>query len=311
MPAPKRNLARILTLSLGGLWLLDGILQLQPAMFTGAFVEQVLAPTLTSQPHWMVAVINFGINVWNLNPVLFNLAAAVVQLFIGFMILLPALKRQRDNKNNEHIAQRRLDLQRFALWLSVFWALLIWIFGEGLGILFTGSATFYAGAPGSALLYAILALFLLYDANERRDATATAAASDKSTERPLKKLPVVAGIIFLAGAALQLTPMFWQPTMLSMLAMVPSVSGWLGQFGAQGTMLGNFLAIDALAALGIFLILMPRNRTVAWLACAFLVAVWWIGQNFGGIFTFPFGTATDPNSALVMMLFLVPIILNP
>jgi hypothetical protein len=49
----------------------------------------------------------------------------------------------------------------------------------------------------------------------------------------------------------------------------------------------------------------PRSRTVAWLACAFLIAVWWIGQSFGGIFSFPDGTAPDPNSAVVLVLFLV------
>jgi hypothetical protein len=298
MPTKKPNLARILTISLGGLWLLDGILQLQPAMFTSAFVQQVLAPTLQGQPSAIAAIINFGITVWNLNPFAFNVVAAGIQLLIGVMLILTF--RRGDGRT-----------KRFALWLSVAWALIIWIFGEGFGMIATGNATFYTGAPGSALLYAILALFLLDEMNEQRAANSDTFNKDgaaKNTKQPLAKLPIVAGIIFLVGAALQLAPMFWQPTMLSMLATVPAVSNWLGAGslgGAQGTMLGNLLAIDILAALGIFLICLPRSRTVAWLACAFLIAVWWIGQNFGGTLTFPGGTATDPNSAVVLVLFLV------
>jgi hypothetical protein len=295
MPAKKPDLLRILTISLGALWLLDGILQLQPAMFTSAFVQQVLATTLQGQPPAIAAIINFGIAVWNLNPFWFNIAAAGIQLLIGMLLIIPFMRRSEKIGPSDRAAA----ITKFALWLSVAWALIIWIFGEGFGMIATGSATFYTGAPGSALLYAILAVFLLDEMNERRD---------KTDKHPLAKLPIAAGIIFLIGAALNLTPMFWQPTMLSMLATVPAVSNWLAAGslgGAQGTMLGNLLAVDVLAALGIFLICMPRSRTVAWLACAFLIAVWWIGQSFGSIFTFPGGTATDPNSAVVLVLFLV------
>jgi len=97
--------------------------------------------------------------------------------------------------------------------------------------------------------------------------------------------------------------------MLSMLAMTPSVSGVLGTFGSQGTIIGNLIAIDMLICLGIFLILVP-NRSVAWITILFLIAVWWIGQSFGGLQTFPGGTATDPNSAPILILFLLPIFFN-
>ena len=120
---------------------------------------------------------------------------------------------------------------------------------------------------------------------------------------------MMAGVIFLIGAALNLVPMFWQPTMLSMLSGIPAMSGWLSLFGAQGTMFGNLIAINILFCLGAFLILVP-DRAVAWTAIVFLIAIWWLGQNFGGILTFPFGTATDPNSAPVLILFVMPILLG-
>jgi hypothetical protein len=272
----ERRLERIIAICLGSLWLFDGILQLQPAMFTSTFVSTVLAPNLQNQPSIVADIVAFGIHVFSMNIFWWNFASAFIQIFIGVLLLLPL----------------RDDVKRFCLWLSVAWALIIWIFGEGFGNLMTGNATFYTGAPGAVLLYLILALFLLYP-----------------RKLPLQKLPMAAGILFLIGAALNLAPMFWQPTMLSMMAAVPGVSGWLSTFGSQGTMIGNFLAIDILVCLGIFLLLIP-NRTVAWVTIAFLFMVWWLGQNFGGILTFPTGTATDPNAALLFIVFLIPIFFN-
>lgn len=267
------DLRRILTVCLGGFWFLDGVLQLQPAMFTQAFVNTVLVPNLQGQPPVIESLVAFGIHIFSLNVFWANFGSALIQLAIGVLLMLPF----------------RPTIQRFGLWLSIVWALIVWIFGEGFGNLFTGSATFYTGAPGSVLLYLILALFLLY-----------------YSDSVGKRLPLVAGIVFLLGAALNLMPMFWQPTMLSMLAMMPAVSTPLAAFGAQGTMIGNLVAVDILLFIGIFVILTP-NRLVAWTVIVFLVIVWVIGQNFGGLQTFPFGTATDPNSAPLLMLFLLPI----
>ena len=266
----KWDLKRTITVCLGGLWLLDGILQLQPAMFTNAFVSTVLAPNLQNQPSTIESIVAFGIHLFSSNIFWWNLASALIQLLIGIILIFPFQEK----------------VQRFGLWLSVGWALVIWIFGEGFGNLFTGSATFYTGAPGSALLYLILALCLIYSFHRR--------------------LPLIAGIVFILGAILNLMPMFWQPTMLSMLTMTPSISAALGTFGSQGTMICNLIAVDALILLGFFLIFIA-NRSVAWITILFLLAVWGIGQSFGGLQTFPIGTATDPNSAPLLILFLLPL----
>ena len=272
----ERRLEKILTICLGSFWLLDGILQLQPAMFTSTFISTVLSPNLQNQPPILANIIAFGIHIFTINIFWSNLVSALIQLLIGALLLLPL----------------RNDVKRFGLWLSVSWALIVWIFGEGFGNLATGSATFYTGAPGAALLYLILAIFLLYP-----------------KKLPLEKLSFVAATLFLLGAALNLAPMFWQPNMSSMLAMAPAVSGWLGTFGSQGTLLVNLLAIDMLVGLGIFLMLVPI-RSVAWVTIAFLLIVWWFGQNSGGLLSVPGGTATDPNAALLFVLFLIPIILK-
>jgi len=256
------KLWRTLTIALGGFWLLDGVLQFQPAMFTNMFVSMVLAPNLVGQPGIIASIISFGIRIWSTNLFWFNFVAALIQVVIGALLILPLWTRARDGA------------VRFGLWLSVFWALVIWIFGEGFGNLFTGSASFYTGAPGSALLYAIIALFILDAMNENNDA-------------PLQKLPGTVGVLFLVGAVLNLAPMFWQSGIMS-----------------------NLAAVAILACLGIFLILTP-NRPVAWVIIVFLVVVWWLGQSFGGLGTFPGGTATDPNSAPFLVLFLLPIFFMP
>lgn len=240
------DLKRILTICLGGFWLLDGILQLQPAMFTNVFVNTVLTPNLQSQPSFIEHIVSFGITIFSLNIFWFNLASALIQLFIGILLIFPFQN----------------SAQRFGLWLSIIWALIVWIFGEGFGNLFTGNATFYTGAPGSALLYLILAICLLYSW--------------------YGKLPLIAAAIFLIGAFLNLMSMFWQTGIL-----------------------GNLLAVDVLIWLGIFIILVP-NRIVAWTTISFLVIVWAIGQSFGGLQTLPGGTATDPNSAPLLILFILP-----
>lgn len=270
----ERRLERILTICLGVFWLLDGILQLQPAMFTNVFVNTILAPTLQNQPSFIADIIAFGIRIFSINSFWFNLGSALIQLLIGALLLFPV----------------RNNARRIGLWFSVAWALIIWIFGEGFGLLATGSATFYTGAPGSALLYLIIALCLLYSWQG--------------------KLSIAAGVIFLLGSVLNLMPMFWQPTMLSTLSIIPGISGLLGTLGATGTMYGNIIAVDLLMLLGLFLIFIP-NRTVAWVSIAFLAIVWVVGQNFGGLQTFPFGTATDPNSAPLLALFILPIFFTP
>ena len=111
---------RVLTVGLGGLWLLDGILQLQPAMFTNGFVNAVLAPNTQGQPNMIGTAVTFGIHLFDTHLIWFNLASALLQLLIGVLLLFPFSKK----------------IQSLGLWLSAGWALIIWIGGEGLGNIF-------------------------------------------------------------------------------------------------------------------------------------------------------------------------------
>lgn len=276
------TLERLVTILLGLLWIIDGILQFQPEMFTKAFITTVLYPNLSGQPFFIPNIIKFGIHLFSINYVLTNLGSAVIQILIGLALILPIQKHY----------------QRIALYISIAWSLIVWILGEGLGNILTGGATFFTGAPGSVVLYLILGVFLLYP-----------------KRFPLTKLPRAAGILFLFGAVLNLFPMFWTKDGIQMLFQLSSGDSinaiatpakYLANSMASSPIISNGILILLLGFFGVQLLLKPK-RTVVWSMMIFLVLVWWLCQDLGGIQTFPGGTATDPNSAPLFILFLLPL----
>src|SRR3984893_19560326 len=82
----NRTVERGIMLVLGFLWILDGVLQLQPAMFTQELSTSVLAANLLGQPIAMTKIINFSIQSFSVNPFLANLVSALVQIFIGLLL---------------------------------------------------------------------------------------------------------------------------------------------------------------------------------------------------------------------------------
>lgn len=125
-------------LALGGFWLLDGALQLQPFMFTGGFAKHVLEPAAMGQPSFLQALVRLNASVVLWHPAVFDTFFALTQLALGAGLLW-----------------RRSA--RLALAGSVVWALGVWVTGEGMGGVLSG-AGLSAGAPGAALLYVALAV---------------------------------------------------------------------------------------------------------------------------------------------------------
>lgn len=276
------TLQRLVTILLGLLWLIDGILQFQPEMFTKAFVTNILAPNLQGQPFFITNIIQFGIHLFSMNYLFTNLGSAVVQVLIGLALILPVSKRY----------------QRIALYISIAWSLVVWILGEGLGNILTGMASFYTGVPGSVTLYLILAVFLLYP-----------------KRFSLTNLPKAAGILFLFGAFLNVLPMFWTKEGIQMLFQFSSAdtikaiaapATYLSNVMSSSPVISNDILVLLLGFFGVQLLLKPK-KIIVWSMVIFLVFVWWLCQDLGGIQTFPGGTATDPNSAPLFILFLLPL----
>jgi hypothetical protein len=132
------GLQRALQIALGAVWLLDAALQYQPYMFTRGFPD-MLAMAATGQPGIVAGPVTLTAQAVSANPAAWNAAFATIQLALAVGLLFRATARA-------------------ALAGVVVWALSVWWLGEGLGGVFTTAASPLAGAPGAAVLYALLAV---------------------------------------------------------------------------------------------------------------------------------------------------------
>jgi hypothetical protein len=126
----------LLRLALGAVWLTDGLLQWQPGVFRG-FLD-LIQQSAQNQPAPLQASITWGAGLLAHVPALANGALATVEVLIGLALLLGVRGRQ-------------------VLIASMLLAFPIWVLGEGLGQVFSGSTTDIGAAP----LYVLLALAVL------------------------------------------------------------------------------------------------------------------------------------------------------
>jgi hypothetical protein len=275
---------RDLQIALGLLWLLDAALQAQPFMFTRGFATQVIAHGGEGQPGIVSAPVHVATDIIAANPVPLNLLFAATQLLIAIGLLV-----------------RRTA--RLALAASIGWALGLWYLGEGLSGLASGHASLLTGAPGSALLYAVLA--------------AAAWPSGNSKQTPASWLVRAWALLWVGAALLQLLPgQNTGPALASSLtAGAEGAPHWLSQLD---TTLGKWasqngtLALSALAATELLVgagVLSRRTRTFALAAGLVLsIAIWVTGQDLGQLYS---GQTTDPNSAPLIALLAIVLLARP
>jgi hypothetical protein len=260
---------RTLQIVLGLLWLLDGVLQLQPFMLGTGFATQLLAPTAAGQPQFVAGPVLWSANLIATHPVALDVPFAAAQLLIGLGLLVPRTAR-------------------LALAASVPWALGVWFFGEGLSGLASGNASLLSGAPGSVSLYAALAL-------------AAWPRRGRSDIPPARWLPAVWAFLWVGAAVLQVLPMNnTGADVASAMTANGSPSGLTGfenSFAGWITHHGTLSVAVLVAAYALIGLAALSRRTIAVGAAAGLLlalAIWVIGQNFGALYT---GQATDPNTA--------------
>ncbi len=276
----QSNADRLMRQGLGVLWLLDGLLQMQPGMFTMDMISTLMQPAATGQPAWLASLIDWSIRLVTPHLVAFNWAVVALQILIGLFLLLPGQ-----------------GLQRFGLWLSVAWGILVWLFGEGLGQLLTGTSTFLTGAPGSALYYALLALMLLF------------VASGERTPQGLHRYGHVVAWSFVLAALLQLSPVFFTSlgiaapfagsAMMQQPHAMRAMLDAAANAAAQSPVLFNVAFIVLFLLLALWLMLRPRTAAPYIAAAVGLLLVWAFGQDAGMFWS---GMATDPNTAPVLAL---------
>jgi hypothetical protein len=260
---------RTIQTMIGLFWLLDGGLQFQSFMYSNGFL-QTLTGMEAGQPHWLSASIAWGARFAHTDLGVWNTLFALTQVAIGLGILYrPTV--------------------RLALASSVAWALVVWWFGEALGMLFANAANPLTGAPGAVLLYALIGLIVW--PNDRpggllgiRGARITWAA-----------------LWSVAAWAWLLAPNSTPNATRDAISSAPSGMSWLSTVqhhaatiaGGNGELIAIVLAATSLA-IGIAVAADWQPRTFIWLAVYLNLLYWVLGQGLGGLAT---GTATDPNAA--------------
>jgi len=264
---------------LGLIWLLDGGLQFQSFMYSRGFIA-TLEGSGMGQSGWLVSTINWAANIAGSNLTVFNTLFALTQVAIGFgLIVGPTL---------------RGSLIRYALAGSVAWGLIVWWFGEGFGQIFSDAASPLTGAPGAALLYAVIALIAW------------------PTEKPGGLLGTSGTKLLWAGLWLVMAWEWLYPgnsasgATAAAINAAPSGMSWLSQiqdWAASAASTGGVPIALVLAAvsvvIGVGVACGWQVRRLLLLSVVMNVAYWLLSQGLGGIFM---GGATDPNAGPLFVL---------
>jgi hypothetical protein len=274
---------RVLQLVLAGVWLLDGVLQYQPFMFSKAF-GQSLAVTAPGNPGVIARPITWDASLVEHHAVLLNAVFATIQLLLGLGIAFrPTAK--------------------VALGASIAWSLAVWWLGEGLGGVLNGTADPVNGAPGAVILYALLAV-LLWPADRPGPAPFVAArAVGARTARALWL------VLWLSLAWFALLPANRAPQALhDMIAGNESGEpGWVVAIERNAAALVAHQGLAASIALAVALVViaagtyLPRPAARAALALGLVVTalIWVVGEALGMILA---SGATDPNTGPLLVL---------
>jgi hypothetical protein len=274
---------RLLRLAFGGLWVADGLLQARATMGPG-FVPDDLRPLLPGQPAWLEAALHWSIRVWSAHPLHVDAATVLVQVGIGL-----AIAAGGDDL-----------LGRAGLWLSIGWAAVVWVFGEGLGGVLQHGASFVMGVPGAALAYVLAASLLLLPTEWWW------------TDKAARLARAATAAFFAVGAVLQALPAngLWHGRTLaeSFSGMVaqgtwPALAAPMRAMGhlALAHPVGlNMALVVTMAGLAAWLASGRAPRAAAASSICWLLAAWWLGQDFGVLGP----AATDPNLALPLALVL-------
>ncbi len=256
---------------LGIIWLVDGILQLKPQMFSSQFINQVLLPTAQGQPLGIGHTINWAASLLAPHIAIYNFLFAGIQLFLGIMLILNVWVKG-------------------TLIISLIWTVIVWWLSEGFGMMFTGQATFLTGAPGAVFLYGLIGI-IVWPGNEDKEAHGVLLYKWSNVSR------YSLAVLWIIGGLLQLQPAFLAQGGLNGAFSVD----FFNHLAASSPVLVNLLFAIPMFAAGILLLF--RNMKVFytgfWLSILIALFIWWAGEGFGQMFT-PLGT--DPNSGPLLIL---------
>ena len=277
---------RLLQLTLAGLWLIDGVLQLQPFMFTTgrSGFSGMLNATADGNPQTIAQSIHWNASIVSYHPGLTNGLFALIQVLIGL-----------------GIAGRRTV--KPALAASIVWSLGVWWFGEGLGGVLHGDGTPIGGGPGAVLFYALLAV-VLWPA-ERGGAHSLSVAARGVGEVASKAMWAVlwALMAFLTMIGSGRSPQGVRDVIDHASQGEPS---WLATLdrhvesliSQQGLTVAVVLTATFLVVAVAIFLPPPFVRATLVVAMVTAAVIWLFGQNLGMILA---GGTTDPNSGPLLV----------
>jgi hypothetical protein len=274
--AAPSSARRRLQLVLAGLWVLDGVLKLQPFMFTKDFAPMTLGTASDGAPFWLTDPINRMQKIILNHPVGPMVVFALVELLIGFAI-----------------AYR--PTVRYGLIACLCWVPFLWFFAEGLGGMTAGAGPF-GGAPGASVLYGVLAV-LLWPTDRPGGSEAARYVGTRTAQIVWVALwGLLAALSFLPHNTASDS---FSDTISNNVSGTPLWYTWLldhaadwtaGKGAALSITLGVLLALVALSALA-----KDRRVVRAGLILAIVISavIWVLGEGLGMPFM---GMATDPDT---------------
>jgi hypothetical protein len=285
---PPRDLQQTFRLVLATVWLLDAVLQIQPAMFTRGTngLSGMLDAVAVGNPDWIAHSITWNASNVAHQPIVANTIFAGIQFFIAFGIVFKGTCKP-------------------ALVFSIVWSLGVWWFGEGLGAVVSGRATTFGGGPGGVLFYAVLAVLLWPSGGTDQPFVAARAVGVKAAKATWVVLWALLALLSLVGSGR--SPRALEDLVADLNTGQP---GWLAHidrsteslFLHNGTTMAILLSLVCLVvAAGVFMPPQATQFTVV-LAVVVFALIWVAVQDFGGIMA---GGATDPNAAPLVILIAV------
>jgi hypothetical protein len=288
---------RTLQIILGLFWLLDAGLQFQPFMFGQGFTTTYLLNNAGGQPdviRWIITNVGHFVGP---HVAVWNTFFALIQVAIGGGLLFRRTVRP-------------------ALVISFFWAFGVWFFGEGLGLIFTGSASALTGAPGSVFMYGLIGL-MAWPRKARASADESvevvqkvgvaSSAAAQGIGRSITPLAVWSGFWALAAILFLLPNNRTQTSVSSAITGMSSgepsayahfLTHFGNHFSSVGTQGAWLLALASLV-IGAGPLVSRRPRVFLLTGGLLSLAFWVTGQGLGGIFT---GSGTDPNTGPLVFL---------
>ena len=152
---------------LGAIWIVDGLLQLQPYMYekgSNGLFGTVALETM-GRPNALNDFLAFMVRHMVAHEAISNTSIVLVQVAIGALLVWSGLRKCN-------------QVTRVTLAVSIAWAFMVWVVGEGVGGMIMPQASMLTGAPGAAILYVLAAIYLWPPKDHPEDITESHVPAD-------------------------------------------------------------------------------------------------------------------------------------